>query len=85
MDNQINSTINNFNNKGQEKNIFVYSSIFLLFIIISFIITFSIYYYNKKIRNIQTPFFTAPYISLLIEIFSTIILLSAGIYFLIYY
>ena len=59
--------------------------VFISVIFLSFLITYLIYLYNKKNRNVQTPFFTLPYISLLTEIFSITILLLSGIYFLIYY
>ena len=89
MENQIGSGFPSFNQTGnvqQQKKIFVHSIfLFIGIILFSILLTFIIYKYNKKSRNIQTPFFTSPYISLLIEIFSTIVLLSAGIYFLIYY
>ena len=89
MEEQIGSGLYTFNktqNVQQQKNIFFYSIFFFIgVILLSILITFGIHLYNKKSRNIQTPFFTGPYISLLIEIFSIIVLLSAGIYFLIFY
>ena len=68
--------LNKRGNTERQKKIIIKSVIiFISIIIISSLITFSIYKYNQIVRNIQTPFFTAPYISLMVEIFSIIILL----------
>ena len=73
-------------NTSSPKNIVRKSVIiFIGIIFLSLGITFGIHKYNQSKRNIQTPFFTSPYISLFVEILSTLVLLSAGIYLLINY
>lgn len=88
MDNQKSGfwTLNKpINTQFQQKIIIISVSLFITIILISLLITFFIYKYNVKNRNIQTPFFTSPYISLFTELLSVIILLSAGIYLLVFY